>query len=340
MHARSERTHKLLKGKLVWSILVTIVACQASIQPAWCGWWGIQAIPLEELKAKYANSHSAFVNAGGMQVHIRDEGQGPVIVLLHGVLASLNTWEGWTPELTKHYRVISMDLPGFGLTGDMPGDTYDPDRVLEIVREVVLKRGVTKATFIGNSFGGYLSWKMASVHPELVERLVIIDGRSFPQKWPWLLKLLTFPVVRHLAPYIAPRPTVMIGVYQVYGDNSRVTSKTISRYHDLLLRPGNRAAMIKVFTWLKVTEKPFYSTPDPDLLKLKQPLMTIWGRKDAWIPYDPIGIQWEKAYPQARHVVYDDAGHIPMEEIPGRTVKDVLTFLCDTDAGLGYTCRR
>lgn len=303
-----------------------------------CSWLGLRNSTLDEVKLDYANDKSEFITINNMNVHIRDEGQGPVLVLLHGVLADLHTWDGWIPELTKHYRVIRMDLPGFGMTG-LPKEKLDKFD-LELVKDTVLKilksRQVSKATFIGNSFGGYLSWRLAADHPELVERVVAIDARSFPQKWPWKLRSLSWFPIRQLTPHIAPRPFVWYGVHEVYGDSSRIAEGTVLRYHRMLLYDGNRNSMINMIDWLKETAKPFEATPEEGLLGLKQPIMTMWGKKDKWIPFDPIGLRWQKEYPNGVHKVYEDAGHIPMEEIPEVTVKDLLEFLKKTDPQLGY----
>src|SRR5271169_6803699 len=72
-------------------------------------------IPVQQLLATYASGASKFVEVDGLRVHYRDEGQGPPVVLLHGTGASLHTWEAWTAVLSPHYRVLRMDLPGFGL---------------------------------------------------------------------------------------------------------------------------------------------------------------------------------------------------------------------------------
>ena len=81
-------------------------------------------ISLEELKKKYANKDSKFINIDGLNVHYRDEGQGFPIVLIHGTAASLHTWDDWTKELSKSYRVIRMDIPAFGLTGPNESSDY------------------------------------------------------------------------------------------------------------------------------------------------------------------------------------------------------------------------
>jgi len=303
-----------------------------------CSWLGLRNSTLDELKRDYVTSESEFIPVNGMNVHLRDEGNGPTLVLIHGILASLHTWDGWMPELTKHYRVIRIDLPGFGMTG-LPSeklDTFDLALVKDTVLKVLHDRQISKATFIGNSFGGYLSWRFAADYPDLVERVVAIDARSFPQEWPWKIRAITWFPARQLAPYITPLPFVWYGVHEVYGDGGRIAEGTVRRYHRMLLYDGNRNSMINMIDWLKETAKPFDAVPEEGLIGLKQPLMTMWGGKDKWIPLDPVGLRWQKEYPNGVHKVYEDAGHIPMEEIPERTVKDLLDFLKSTDPQLGY----
>jgi pimeloyl-ACP methyl ester carboxylesterase len=74
----------------------------------------------EALRARYAPPPSRFVRVGGMDVHYRDEGTGPAVVLLHGMGGSLHTWDGWTAALHDSLRVLRVDLPGYGLTGPLP----------------------------------------------------------------------------------------------------------------------------------------------------------------------------------------------------------------------------
>ena len=88
---------------------------------------------LEELAPKYAEEPSQFMALNGMKIHYRDEGDGPVIVLIHGTGASLHTWEDWTKALVKNYRVIRLDLPAYGLTGQDPQKRYSSKDYVEFV---------------------------------------------------------------------------------------------------------------------------------------------------------------------------------------------------------------
>src|SRR3990172_9268417 len=81
-------------------------------------------IPVEKLKAKYANGQSRFITIDGLLVHYRDEGKGFPLLLLHGAPSSLHTFDRLTAELSKKYRVIRLDLPGYGLTGPNAAGDY------------------------------------------------------------------------------------------------------------------------------------------------------------------------------------------------------------------------
>ncbi|MFY2561955.1 alpha/beta fold hydrolase [Corallococcus terminator] len=70
-----------------------------------------------ELESRYATGPSRFLDVEGLRIHYREQGQGPTLLLLHGSNSSLFTWEGWVRELSENYRVITLDLPGHGLTG-------------------------------------------------------------------------------------------------------------------------------------------------------------------------------------------------------------------------------
>ena len=84
-----------------------------------------------ELEARYATAPSKFVEVDGLRIHYRDRGEGPAIILLHGSNSSLFTWEGWSQALAPTHRVVTLDLPGHGLTGPDPKERYSPAEMAE-----------------------------------------------------------------------------------------------------------------------------------------------------------------------------------------------------------------
>jgi len=308
----------LTRAALAGIALMSLLGCASA---------GMVETPLDQLKAKYANADSRYIDLGdGVMLHYRDEGQGPVIVLLHGVMSSLHTWDGWTAELTKHYRVIRMDLPGFGLTGPSSSINYYDTPSMVAMLDRVLKQvvGDEPVFLAGNSLGGYLSWNYAVAYPQNVRGMIVIDPVSYQQETPWIISLIGTPVIGAPGRWIVPKFIVDMNVREVYGDSSRIAEATYQRYFDLLLRPGNRDAMVDIFQMLKTRAQ------DPhlgdDIRKVAVPTQVMWGGKDAWVPPE-FAARWQGDVPAAQVITYADAGHIPMEEIPERTVTDAERFL-------------
>ena len=206
--------------------------------------------PVESLVARWAPPPSDFVEVKGMVVHVRDEGprQDPLpVVLVHGTGASLHTWEGWVQALKAQRRVITLDLPAFGLTGPFagqyaPGD-YRGDTYARFMLDLMDKLKVQRFVIGGNSLGGEVAWRTAVAAPDRVDRLVLVDaaGPAFaPKSVPMGFVLARLPVVNRLSEHLLPRSLIHTSLTNVYGDPSRVTSALVDRYFELTLREGNR----------------------------------------------------------------------------------------------------
>jgi len=277
--------------------------------------------PVDALKPRWAQPPSTFVSVNGMNVHVRDEGKGETIVLLHGTSASLHTWEGWARALRDKYRVVRFDLPGFGLTGPHPEGRYDAATYTAFMRAMFDKLAIEKCTVAGNSFGGYVAWQTALVDPR-VTRLVLVDSGGYPNptaKMPLGFKLAKTPVINRIMPYTLPRSIVEKSLRNVYGDPSKVTDELIDLYYDLAVREGNRNALVKRF------EQARYSSAD-EIRGLKLPTLILWGGRDRVIPPEHAA-QFHTDIAGSQLVLFEPLGHVPHEEDPAATVAPVLTFL-------------
>jgi pimeloyl-ACP methyl ester carboxylesterase len=142
-------------------------------------------IPLDELKARYANAGSQFLEVKpGLAVHVRDEGprNAPALLLVHGSNASLHTWEPWVARLSGHYRIISLDLQGHGLTGPDPAACYTPACMADTVEAVRARLGIPEMALAGNSMGGLVATSYALKHPDRVAALILVDASGAPIK--------------------------------------------------------------------------------------------------------------------------------------------------------------
>jgi len=290
---------------------------------------GIGSIPLRTLRRRYEKPESRYVVIDGTQVHYTDEGHGPALVLLHGVMASLHTWDGWVAALRPHFRIIRMDLPGFGLTGPLQSGSYTPEYALKFIELFREHLGLQSFHLAGNSLGGFLSWYYAVHHPERVERLILLDPIAYSQPLPGLIALVAAPGMNILSRFVAPRRLVEHGIREVYGDSRRMQPGVNRRYFELLMRPGNKAGMVAYFRLLADMNR--NNRFAARVQELVVPTLLLWGARDRWVPPALIS-EWQRDVPGLTVKVYPDGGHIPMEELPAQSALDALDFLLEEDA--------
>ncbi|WP_255554899.1 alpha/beta fold hydrolase [Moritella sp. 24] len=288
--------------------------------------WGVGEMPLEDINALYTNEESQWMSINGMQVHYRDEGNpdGQPIVLIHGILSSLHTWDKWNEGLADDYRIISLDVPGFGLTGGQKNpDDFSEDLLHSSFEQFITQLQLDDFVLVGNSLGGYISAHYAASNPDKVEKLILIDPAGAPQELPFILSLASMPGINSLAANVFPPFIVAMGVKDVYGDPDRITKENMNRYIHLSLRPGAKQAYANTIAMLD--EKNSKNKP-LNFASITAPTLLMWGEKDIWVPAT-LSEQWLSNIPGSTLITYPNAGHVPMEEIPQQTLNDALAFL-------------
>lgn len=312
---------KTLVGGLLTAVMLIVVLAAV-------GWLALQRkdIPYDSLEAKYDSPASQYMDlGGGVRVHYRDEGrrEGPILVLVHGYSASLHAWEPWVRSLSSDYRVISLDLPGHGLTRSDQGYPAGRQGYGAVVDQVTRKLGVERFTLAGNSMGGGVAWEYALDHPDRVEGLVLVDAAGWPRDGGG--SVLIFEVLRHpwgraVLKNVDTRPLVRQGLQSAYLDEALVTPELVDRYVELARAPGHRDILLGLQTGPRRE-----ATPQV-LSRIKVPTLVMFGQKDTVIPATD-GDRFAAAIPGSTLIVYPDVGHVPMEQIPDRSVQDLKTWL-------------
>lgn len=292
----------------------------------------------EIVDAKYSSAQSQFLDIeSGARVHFRDEGNpaGQPVVLIHGSNASLHTWEAWRERLGDDYRIITLDLPGHGLTGRVPDDDYSAEGFTTVIDAVVNHVGVSRFVLGGNSMGGGATWRYALAHPEKVSAMILIDA-SGPRQWrreqsvatdsdqssrPIAFTLLGKPWFRALMRYVDPYLLTKQGVMAAHNNSPVVDQALIDRYYELSIREGTRDATLSRFASYGDA-----ANEAVDITVLTQPTLILWGVEDGLIPVS-VADRFDDVLPHSRKILYEDVGHIPMEEIPDRSAGDVREFL-------------
>lgn len=318
----------------LWLLGLLIAAVGVVLVVSWA-----PDVPVDQLKARWAQFPSTFVEVQGMAVHLRDEGprEGAAhapdgadpVVLLHGTSASLHTWQGWTDRLSVNRRVIRFDLPGFALTGPHPQDDYTIDAYVRFVHAMLDHLKVQRVVLGGNSLGGQIAWAFARAAPERVGRLILVDATGYtpqPQLMPLGFRLAQKPALSPVFERLLPTVVIEQTVRDVYGNPALVTPELVELYRDMTLRAGNRRA-------LSIRMRAGYQGNEADIRALKTPTLILWGGKDRLVPPSRAD-DFERDIKGARKIVFPTLGHVPHEEDPAVTVSEVMEFL---DGGLPPT---
>lgn len=328
----------------VWSVfalaLVLVVLTLSMIRPD---------IPIANLILDYTDEHSQFIELDGVRVHVRDQGptDAPTLLLLHGTFASLHTWEGWVDELQDAYRLVRLDLPGFGLTGPHPDQDYSLAATLYLLEQLRSHLVIEQWAVVGNSLGAGYAMAYAQHFPEVVSAVGALNGgrlRLTAAEWAarqdelrsqqqaergdsLVVRALGQPQLRALMTRVTPRFLVRYALRDVYGAPEQVSAETVRRYQELLRRSGNRHAFVSRST---ASNRPIDTVPalnDPTAADaLTMPIIILWGELDRWIPLS-VGQRLHQALPSSVLITYPELGHVPMEEAPALTARDLVSAL-------------
>lgn len=277
------------------------------------------------LAERYANQESQWLTLGDLRVHYRDEGprQAPTLVLVHGFAASLHAWEPWVQRLKRDYRIISLDLPGHGLTESKAGYRVSPSRQVQVIDDLTRALGVDRFVIAGNSMGGAVAWRYTLANPDKVRGLVLVDAAGWPREGAaagrpggWLLRN---PLSRAVMKSINIRPIAERGLKLAYLDPSLTTPALIDRYVSLLSAPGHKDVLL-------TQEVEDQNVTPQEFQRIQAPTLVMTGEQDEIVP--PADAKAFAAHiPGARLISYPGVGHLPMEQIPDRSAEDLRAFL-------------
>jgi pimeloyl-ACP methyl ester carboxylesterase len=279
------------------------------------------SISTEKLKQKYVSEYSKFIPVNGMDVHYHDRGTGTPLLLIHGTSSSLHTWGKWENELAKHFRVLSIDMPGGGLTGPHPDQDYSIDAYLDYLNVFTETLKLDSFYIAGNSLGGHIAWEYAARN-EKIKKLVLVDPSGFfiaGKKPPLVFQLGRKKALSKVVEKLNVKPFIKKSLKEVFYDDTKVTADLVNRYNDFMRLKGNREAFFQKVNTLKQSK-------ESDLQKIVCPTLIQWGADDHWIPIALADI-FTANIANHEYIVYEKCGHVPQEEIPEQSVQDVIEFL-------------
>jgi pimeloyl-ACP methyl ester carboxylesterase len=266
---------------------------------------------------------SQLVN--GARVNYVEMGQGPPVVLVHGLSGCWQNWLENIPHLARRHRVIALDLPGFG-ESELPNEEISIPGYGRFVDAFLGEIGVERGAIVGNSMGGFIAAETTLAHPSRVEKLVLVSAAGL----------------------------VRVGNRQLYALERAarlfhpLTAAFLARREHLVRRPGLRRRMLYGVVRFPERIEPelAYEVANgagkPGFLDalnaimaydfrdrlpaISAPTLIVWGRNDRIVPIEG-AYEYEKLIPNARLEIFEETGHVPMLERPARFNQLVEEFL-------------
>ena len=276
-----------------------------------------------ELEKTYSTPKNAYVSVLGVNMHYQDTGPSKNVIpilFLHGFGSSLQTWNSWSEALSSEYRVISVDLPGFGLTGADPSGIYTDQRSVEVLEAFLKALQIPKVVLVGNSMGGKFAWQLAVRYPNQVAKLVLISPDGYASPGIEYGKKPDVPAIADLYRYFFSKTFLAMNLEPAYANPKALNDALVNRYYDLMLAPGVRGAI------LARMQQTVLQDPVPSLASIQVPTLLIWGEKDAFIPISNSN-DYLKVMPNAKRVSLPNIGHLPQEEQPSIGLAALKEFL-------------
>jgi pimeloyl-ACP methyl ester carboxylesterase len=267
-------------------------------------------------------------------VAYRCAGEGPAIVLVHGITSTSATWERVMPYLATQFTVIAPDLIGHGRSAKPRGD-YSLGAYASGVRDLMVALGQESATFVGHSLGGGVVMQLAYQFPERCERLVLVDSGGLGKEVNLLLRAATLPMSEVVLPLLASTRLLDAGrsvgrFLGRFGLHAGTDIAELARGHASLEDPGARAAFVHTLRTIVDPMGQRVSATDRLYLAENIPFLLVWGARDPIIPVEH-GLAAHELVPSSRLELFEEAGHFPHLDEPQRFLDVLLEFFESTE---------
>lgn len=279
---------------------------------------------------------SRYLDTGEGRIHYVDEGQGDVILMVHGTPTWSFLYRDLIRRLSATHRVVAPDHLGFGLSDKPEGAAYRPADHARRLALLIDRLELRDFTLVVHDFGGPIGLSYALDHPDRVARLVLFNT------WLWSIagepakarvaRIMGGPLGRFLYRRLNFSPRVL--VKSAYGDRSRLTPVVHRHYTAPFPTPATRQA-----PWVLAREmlgsSDWYESLWRRLDRLAgKPTLIVWGMKDPAFPPSDLA-RWEEALPGARVVRLDDVGHFVPDEAPDAAAREIEAFIAERGPAAG-----
>jgi pimeloyl-ACP methyl ester carboxylesterase len=260
-------------------------------------------------------------------------GEGPTLLLVHGIGGDWRTWEPVLDGLARDHQVVAVDLPGHGDSDKGAGD-YSLGSLASALRDLCGALGIESATMVGHSLGGGVAMQFSYQFPERCERLVLVSSGGLGPDLGLVLRMATLPGSELFLSVTAPAARRLMNLAAGAGRALRirpaVDAEFYARTFAALADPETRAAFLGTLRGVVGRRGQRVDARDRLYLAEQMPTLIVWGERDAVVPVDH-GRAAQEAMPGSRLEIFEGAGHIPQLDDPERFVRVLEDFVATTE---------
>ena len=265
------------------------------------------------------------LSVDGVGIHYVESGEGPALLLIHGLGASTFTFRRILPGLARRFRAVALDLKGFGFSERPDGD-YTLSAQAALIRRAMDRLDIEKASVLGHSMGGAVAMRLALAYPGRVERLILASSASDVELG---RRIWGAAVIGRLLPLAAPftlhnRRFRELSLRSGYYDPARFTEDVIEGY----MRPARVRGYLRA---LGNTMAAWRRDPPLNPADITQPTLILWGEADRWLPPSR-GERLHRLIAGSRLNLVEGGGHLFLEEQPEAVLHAVEDFLSEREA--------
>ena len=266
------------------------------------------------------------VSVEGINIRYIEKGKGNPIVLVHGVPTSSFLWRDMIEELSKHGKVIALDLPGFGFSDPPRNGDYSISNYARVFGRFLKALSIENATFVCHDLGGPITLTYALRHPDKWERLIILDTflhRDLPP-WPLSMRMAKIRPIGEIFMWLGGKSIASAGLQGGVIDKSRISEEVVKRYY---MPDGNPDKMNRsMLGTLRIDYMNELEFIEKNLKTIEKPTLILWGKNDKFLPLY-LGERIQKDIKGSKMEIIPDCGHFIQEDQPGRAAKFISEFL-------------
>jgi len=298
--------------------------------------WGLSAqaqtssrvLSRESVIARFAEPDSKFVDIDGVNLHYKDQGSGPVVLLVHGTMGDVADWDGWAALLAKRYRVLRFDMPSFGLSGPLRSGNYSVDRMLSLIDAFMDQMGAERFAIVGTSYGGLVSFRYAATRTERVSALILANSAGVeygkaPAAAPAASAAASAPKSSIFYDPVITAEEIEKNLRHVLVHQSLVTPLMVQRKLAFANIVGRGEE--------SVAGRVLYERGDPlrVLAHVRAPTLVLWGAENQALPPKTADafVAGLKNACHAERLIYPEAGHLLIVDKPEQSAGDAIAFL-------------